>query len=110
MLLAKISPNAVIVNQTTPFNYTSNAAFYMQIVVSNYIPESTETLFILNFGNTNIATSPDEPAPEPFTIMYSYNLPLANHYLQNWGTDDKDLFNIIADILGVTIEEYVSIP
>jgi len=110
MLLAKISPSAVIVSQTSPFEHTETAASYMTAVANQYILDGESTNFNVLFGNLSAPVPDEEPQPQPFVLLYSYPLVLTAEQLANWGTDDSELLQIIAEQIGTTILEFLNIP
>jgi hypothetical protein len=105
MMYAKITPNAVIVRQTTPFEHVSEIAEYMRIIVLSYIPGAEKTKFIIEFGNLTTADI-NEPALPFFMSLYAMEIELTLNEIESWGTDDKTLYDILANKLNIEIISY----
>lgn len=110
MLFAKISPKANIVSQTTPFAFDVQEAEYMSAVANQYIPNSPSTTFNVIFGKFSEPAPPDEPQPPLFVKMYSFSLVLTEEQLSTWGTNDDSLLEIVADVIGTQIVEFINVP
>jgi len=109
MLLAKISPAAEIVVQTTPFEHSTTEASYMSVVANPYIPDAEVTNFTLSFGYSVPPTPPEEPQSPSYIFIYIYQLSLTNEELSTWGTDDEELYQIVANKLGCSIIEFINV-
>jgi hypothetical protein len=105
MILAKISPHASIVKQSTPFDHVTEIAEYMTVYASPYIPNADVNAFIVQFGNIPVPVD-GEPAPPPFVSLYAMNIDLTSAELNSWGTDDRALFEIVAEKINVEIISY----
>lgn len=105
MIYAKISPYASIVKQNTPFDHITKIAEYMTIYAVRYIPNADVNSFIIEFGNITVPVE-GEPAPPPFISLYAMEIELNSQDLETWGTDDKALYEIVADKINVEIISY----
>ena len=112
MLVAKISPAAQKIIQKTPFEQEVLTGEYMIIQCNKYVVGSLvgtfndENYFELKFGNIKYEQNPDGTNGKPMLdTIVSQRLKLTTPEVENWGTDDSVLFDIIAQKLGITIVE-----
>lgn len=109
MLLAKIDPPANIVVQTSPFEHSVISAPYMSVLANPYIPNADVTNFILSFGHTVPPSPPEEPQLPLYIFVYTYQIQLTKEELSTWGTDDEELYEIIANKIGCSIVEFINV-
>jgi hypothetical protein len=109
MLYAKITPSAEIVAQTTPFEHSTTNAPYMSVVANPYVPDAEVTNFTISFGYSVLPVAPEEPQPSPYVFIYTYQLLLTKQELATWGTDDEELYEIVANKLGCSIVEFINV-
>jgi hypothetical protein len=109
MLLAKITPTAEIVAQTTPFEHSTTNAPYMSVVANPYIPDAEITNFTISFGYSVPPAPLEEPQPSPYVFIYTYQLSLTKQELATWGINDEDLYEIVANKLGCSIVEFINV-
>lgn len=110
MLFAKISPQAEIVKQTTPFAHDIKNCEYMTASANPYRLGSSETYFTVYFGNFNEQPTDGSPALPIFDVVYSTTIKLFADELASWGTDDKEALEVISDAINTTITEYKDMP
>lgn len=105
MLLAKIDPKASFVQSTGPFTPpVTMEAEYFTALARPYVPGAAKTNFEVMFGN---AVKKDDKTD--FTRVSSINVTLTAEELVDWGTDDSALLTAIAENIGTTITEFVTI-
>jgi hypothetical protein len=109
MLLAKITPPSEIVKQISPFEHSVTSASYMSVVASPYVPDAEVTNFIVSFGYYSPPVPEIEPQPSLYTFIYTYQLELTKDKLATWGTNDEELYEIVADVLGCSIVEFINV-
>lgn len=102
MIIAKITPPVVVVNENGLFNTTTKELDYMSIIARPYIPGNDITNFEVGFGD--IEEVGDEIIS--FNKSKTHQLKLTSDDLSSWGTDDESLFEIVSSKLGITILEY----
>jgi hypothetical protein len=105
MLLAKINPPAEKIIEITPFSSTTILLDYMTAIARPYSAGATKTNFVIEFGNI----TENEDIVTSFQSKTQTRLTLTSEELDTWGTNDEDLLVIVADKLGVTIEEFKSL-
>lgn len=110
MLFAKISPEAEIVKQTTPFAHDIKNCEYMTASANPYTLGSSETYFTIFFGNFNVQPTDGSPALPIFEVVYSTTIKLSADELAAWGTDDREALTVISDAINTTITEYKDVP
>jgi len=113
MLVAKITPAASFAKQETPFSVTTTSADSISVLARPYVLGSKEVNFEVLFGNVVAATEaveasegvePIQATPSQFVVVASDFLVLNQEDLQEWGTDDLVVFDLIAAKFGVTID------
>jgi hypothetical protein len=107
MLFAKVNPPAESIQQITPFSAVTNYASFMSAYARPYALGTTKVNFEVVFGNIKFD---DQNNPVGFQNMISSNLQLTGAQIESWGTDDSVVLQEIATLMGVNIEEYVSVP
>jgi hypothetical protein len=112
MIVAKISPAATKIIQTSPFEHTTLTGEYMIVNVVKYVVGSLsgtfndDNIFEIKFGNIKYEKRPDGTDEKPMMdTVISQRLKLTTDQVENWGLDDNQLIDIIAEHLGVTIVE-----
>jgi ribosomal protein L27 len=112
MLVAKISPAAKKIIQKTPFEQEVLTGEYMIVQCNKYVIGSIvgsfndENYFELKFGSIKYEQNPDGTNGKPMLdTVVSQRLKLTTPEVENWGTDDSVVFDIIAQKLGITIVE-----
>ena len=104
MLVAKISPSATFSQKDeNPFSQSTTSSFeYMGVVSVNYIPGNVNYDFIVLYGNVVNVNNTDflKRAPQRTEVK------LTAEEVANWGTDDEELFQIIATKLGTSVVEF----
>ena len=113
MLVAKITPAASFAKQENPFTITTTSADTILVLARPYVLGSKEVNFEVLFGNVVAATEAVEASegveaieasPTKFVVVASDFLVLNQEDLQDWGTDDLVVFNLIATKLSVSID------
>lgn len=109
MIFGKITPNVTV---TVPDTLTSTKLIkldYMTAVARNYRLGSAAkpVTFEVFFGTVQ---NNDEGNPANFTKGMSQKVHILPQDLQDWGTDDKVALTIIANHLGISIEEFIELP
>lgn len=104
MLFAKISPQAQIINQITPFSSETTYCEYMGVIARPYVLGTEVVNFEIQYGNLVF-----DELLNPINYIYvkSYVITLSGDQLNNWGIDDRYIFEEIAGILGIQILNYV---
>ena len=112
MIVAKISPAATKVIQTSPFTQETLTGEYMVVNVAKYVIGSIvgsfndDNIFEIKFGNIKYEKNPDGTDGRPMMdTIISQRLKLQTPHVENWGTDDSVVIDIIAQHLGITIVE-----
>ena len=112
MLLAKISPLAKRIVQTSPFETKEFSAEYMVAkcskLVIGAIPNSfnDQTEFNIKFGNIKYEKKPDGTNGKPMLdVVLTTKVMFTQSELSTWGTDDTIVYDLIAQKLGFTIVE-----
>lgn len=106
MLYAKITPSAEKIVQTTPFSATTITADYMSALARPYGLGANVVNFEVLFGNVSFD---ENQQPISFQNVVSSQLVLQGTQLQNWGIDDSVILNEIATLMGVSIENIITI-
>lgn len=104
MLFAKISPEAQVINQISPFSSITTNCEYMGVVARPYILGNEIVNFELQYGNIEFDNLLN---PINFTYVKSYGITLSGNQLANWGIDDRYIFEEIAQVLGFTIVSFL---
>jgi hypothetical protein len=112
MIVAKISPAATKIIQTSPFAHTTLTGEYMVVSVTKYVigsmtgTHNDENIFEIKFGNIKHEKNPDGTDSKPMLdTVISQRLKLTTPQVESWGHDDSVLIDIIAEHLGLTVVE-----
>ena len=103
MLISEITPSAKKVNMVTPFSSTTIDLNYMSVIARPYIPGADENGFQVRYGE--VATN-DDGDIIGFQGEESQRIILTKEELSTWGTNDEDLYQIIAKKIGVSIVSF----
>ncbi len=104
MLLAKISPAAKQIVQTSPFESSEVTAEYMSALARPYALGASKVNFEVVFGNLVESPKPgSEELVQQFVRVTSSSVVLEGEELASWGTDDLVVINAIAAKLGTSI-------
>lgn len=104
MLLAKISPAAKQIVQTSPFESSEVTAEYMSALARPYALGASKVNFEVVFGNLVESPKPgSEELVQQFVRVTSSSVVLEGEELASWGTDDLVVLNAIAAKLGTSI-------
>ena len=104
MLLAKISPAAKQIVQTSPFESSEISAEYMSALARPYALGSSKVNFEVVFGNLVESPKPgSEETSQQFVRVTSSQLTLEGEELASWGTDDSVVLEVIAAKLGTSV-------
>ena len=104
MLLAKISPAAKQIVQTTPFETSEISAEYMAALARPYALGSAKVNFEVVFGNLVESPKPGtEEVSQNFVRVTSSQVTLEGEELASWGTDDSVVLDVIAGKLGTSV-------
>lgn len=106
MLVAKISPAASFVSQSSPFGQPETIALeHMAVVSHRYVAGgSMQSDFQVMFGFYKPELN-DEPSS--FTTVSSTGVYLTAEELSGWGTDDSFILNVVASKLGTSVVEVI---
>jgi hypothetical protein len=106
MIFAKINPVLSIVTQDSLFNPTTNfiTGSYMTAIANQYPLGANEVDFRVSFGNCEF----DNDNIISFKPIHQENIKLSGEDLENWGTDDSIVLEIIASNKGIEIVDVVS--
>jgi hypothetical protein len=106
MLVAKISPAASFVSQSSPFGQAETITVeHMAVVSHKYVAGGSiqsDFQVMLGFYKPEIN---DEPSS--FTTVSSTGVYLTAEELSGWGTDDSFLLNAVASKLGTSVVEVI---
>jgi hypothetical protein len=104
MLLAKISPVAKQIVQTTPFETTEVSAEYMSALARPYALGSSKVNFEVVFGNlVELPVLDSEEVKQEFVRVTSSQVLLEDEEIGSWGTDDSVILSAIASKLGTSV-------
>jgi ribosome biogenesis protein Nip4 len=110
MLIAKITPAAKQIVQTTPFETSEISAEYMAAIARPYALGASKVNFEVVFGNLVESTRPgSEEVTQQFVRVTNTNVELEGEALASWGTDDSVILNAIAAKLGTSVVSTVSV-
>lgn len=117
MLVAKISPAAKRIVQTTPFSQTELTGEYMVAKCTQLNIDPTpntptdEIIFSVRFGSVKYYQNPDGSNGNPIMdTVISARVAFTNEELADWGTDDSYVYGKIAQKLGFTIVSTENLP
>lgn len=104
MLLAKISPAAKQIVQTSPFESSEVSAEYMSALARPYALGASKVNFEVVFGNLVESPKPGtEEVSQNFVRVTSANVELQGEELASWGTDDSVVLSALAAKLGTSV-------
>jgi hypothetical protein len=104
MLLAKISPAAKQIVQTTPFESSEVSADHMVAIARPYALGSSKVNFEVIFGNLVESPKPgSEEVAQQLVRVTNANVQLEGEELASWGTDDSVVLSAIAAKLGTSV-------
>lgn len=104
MLLAKISPAAKQIVQTTPFETSEVSAEYMSAIARPYTLGASKVNFEVVFGNLVESPKPGtEEVSQNFVRVTTSQVTLEGEELASWGTDDSVILSAIAAKLGTSV-------
>ena len=112
MIVAKISPAATKIIQTSPFEHTTLSGEYMCVSVAKYVIGSLESthndanIFEVKFGNIKYEKNPDGSNSRPMLdTIISHRLQMTTPEVEGWGHDDSVLIDLIAAKLNLSVVE-----
>jgi hypothetical protein len=112
MIVAKISPAATKIIQTSPFEHTTLTGEYMCVSVAKYVIGSLESthndanIFEVKFGNIKYEKNPDGSNGRPMMdTVISHRLQMTTPEVEGWGHDDSVLIDLIAAKLNLSVVE-----
>jgi hypothetical protein len=104
MLLAKISPAAKQIVQTSPFESSEVTAEYMSALARPYALGASKVNFEVVFGNLVESPKPgSEEVAQQLVRVTNANVQLEGEELASWGTDDSVVLSAIAAKLGTSV-------
>lgn len=107
MIIAKINPVLTIATQQNLFNSTVGyiTGSYMAATANQYALGIDKVNFRIAYGNCEF----DENGKAvSFTPIHSEGIQLEQADIQNWGTDDSVIYEVIAAKKGIAVVETVS--
>lgn len=106
MLYGKITPEAKISKQVTPFESIIIDANYMTALARPYGVGATKVNFEVLFG---ITKNDENNEVIGFERLISHQVILEGDELSNWGVDDTVILQAIASKLNVTASDFITI-
>jgi hypothetical protein len=106
MIIAKINPALTIATQQNLFNSTVEyiTGSYMAATANQYALGADKVNFRIAYGNCQF----DETGKAiSFTPIHSEGIQLEQADIENWGTDDAVIYEVIADKKGIEVVETV---
>lgn len=100
MLYAKISPEAEVTKQISPFQLETIFCDYVSIIALNYTIGYPTTKFNVMYGNI---------IEGAFNCNLGTEVELTAEELSTWGTDDSVLFTIVGQKVGFSVVEIINI-
>ncbi len=104
MIFAKINPELKIVQQSGLFNpeveYVTGS--YMTALATPYALGASKVNFRVHFGEFELSGNNEN---KRFKTVHSENVEFTSEELENWGTDDSFVLNLIAAKKGTTVVE-----
>jgi hypothetical protein len=106
MLVAKISPSASFVSQSSPFGQPETIiAEHMAVLMNKYaLGGGIRSNFQVIFGVYTPEFNENAPS---FTTITHTSIDFTQEELVNWGTDDSFILNAVANKLGTSIVEII---
>jgi len=112
MIVAKISPAATKIIQTSPFEHTTLSGEYMCVSVAKYVIGSIDgthndaNIFEVKFGNIKYEKNPDGSNSRPMMdTVITHRLKMTTNEVSDWGQDDSVLIDLIAAKLNLSVLE-----
>jgi len=112
MIVAKISPAATKIIQTSPFEHTTLSGEYMCVSVAKYVIGSIDgthndaNIFEVKFGNIKYEKNPDGSNSRPMMdTIITHRLKMTTNEVSDWGQDDSVLIDLIAAKLNLSVLE-----
>lgn len=106
MLYARINPNAIIYNMENPLNPTPVELDVFTVFAKQYGIGAKKINFEIQYG---VVTIDINDKPIYFEKKISKFLRLTNEEISTWGVEDNTLLEIVANKIGTTITEFISI-
>lgn len=105
MLIAKITPAAKQIVQTTPFETSEISAEYMAAIARPYALGASKVNFEVVFGNLveSLTRPGSEEVTQQFVRVTNTNVELEGEALASWGTDDSVVLSALAGKLGTSV-------
>lgn len=104
MIFAKINPVATVPVQNGPFVVNSITGSYLTAIANQYPLGTNKVNFRIVYGECIF----EEGSVVGFNQIYGDFVELSGSEVDNWGTDDSYILDIIAEKQGTTIVEIVS--
>ena len=106
MIIAKINPALTIATQQNLFNSAVEyiTGSYMAATANQYALGANQVNFRVVYGNCEFDENGNAVA---FNPIHSEGIQLDQADIQNWGTDDSVIYDIIADKKGITVVETI---
>lgn len=104
MIFAKINPVATVPVQEGPFIVNSITGSYLTATANQYPLGANKVNFRIVYGECVI----EEGTVVGFNQVYGDFVELSGSEVENWGTDDSYVLNIIAQKQGTSVVEIVS--
>jgi hypothetical protein len=104
MLVAKISPSATFSQaDENPFSSPTVVSYdHLGVISLNYMPGAAQFEFVVLYGDVVTVNEKDYLKRAPQRTQ----LKLTPEEVANWGTNDEELFAIIAAKLGTSVLEF----
>jgi hypothetical protein len=106
MLFAKISPQAQLITQATPFSSTTKNVEYMSAIARPYAIGAEVVNFEVLFGDM---VFDENQNPISFQNVITSNVTLSSTQLAGWGVDDSYILTQIASLMDTSVVSYVTI-
>lgn len=100
MLFAKVSPQAQVLTQVSPFSSVTRNVEYMSAIARPYPLGAESVNFEVLFGDV---TFDENENPVMFQNVVTYNVTLESNQLSGWGVDDSYVLNQLASVLGTSV-------
>jgi hypothetical protein len=106
MLFAKISPQAQLITQATPFSSTTKNVEYMSAIARPYAIGAEVVNFEVLFGDM---VFDENQNPISFQNVITSNVTLNSTQLSGWGVDDSYILTQISSLMDTSVVSYVTI-
>jgi len=106
MIIAKINPAITIATQQNFFSSTVEyiTGSYMAATANQYALGADRVNFRVAYGNCKFDENGNAVA---FNAIHSEGIQLEQSDIQNWGTDDSVIYEVIAAKKGITVVETI---